>query len=204
MKKLRIFTTVLLVICLTLSMMLITSCGENDDKQEKGAIDKFADAIAATTPSAITGDVTMTADFGTMNMEYSAQTAADGSFTLNYSYDRFNGIEEGGASDTASKVTGTVTYANGTYTGDTNVGKIPANAVASKLNVKSDKIDAEISNDEKILTATVKAADTKEVFGVEYASDITMSLTMQDGKIASLTLAYTYEGASVSVLCTYK
>ncbi len=203
MKKIKIFTTVLLVISLALSMMFITSC-EDEGKKEKDGIDKFNEAVAATNPSAVEGTVTMTASFGTMTMEYDAEIEENGSFTLNYSYDKFNDIDNGGSADTATKVTGTVTYADGTYTGDTTVANIPANAVASKLNLKSDKIDAKLSNDGKVLTATVKSADTKAVLGVAYQSDVTMSMTMQNAKITSLTLAYTYEGASVSVLCNYQ
>ena len=202
MKKFKIFTTALLVISLTLSMMFITSCSDSG-KNEKASIDKFNDAIAATNPTEVTGAITMTANFGTMTMEYDADVAADGSFTLNYSYDKFNDIENGGAQDTTTKVEGTITYAGGVYTGDVDVAKIPANAVAAKLNVKSNKITAEISNDGKILTATVKEADTKAVLGVAYSSDVTISLTMQNAKIVSLTLTYTYEGANVSLLCNY-
>ncbi len=202
MKNTKIFKVILLVICLALSMTFITSCGD-DGKTEKGSIDKFNEAIVATNPTSVTGTVEMVADFGTMTMEYAATIAEDGSFTLTYSYDKFNEIDDGAASDIATKVTGTVTYANGQYTGDTNVAKIPANAVASKINVKSDKINAKISNDGKILTATVKEADTKAVLGVNYSADVTMSMTMQNAKIVSLTLTYNYEGANVSVLCNY-
>ena len=208
MKNFKFFKLVLLVISIALSMAFITSCGggsDDDDNKPQGkdGIDLFNEAILATNPDEITGTVVMTASFGTMTMEYVATLEDDGSFILEYSYDRFNSYGEGGTSDTATKVTGTVTYENGTYRGDTDAAKIPTNAVASKINLKSDKISAKVSNDGKVLAATVKAADTLDVLGVEYASDVTISLTMQNAKIASLTLTYTYEGANVTVLCNY-
>ena len=204
MKKIKIFKVVLLVICLTLSMMLITSCNDEKKPDGKGSLDKFSEAIAATNPSEVDGTITMTADFGTMVMEYNAEIDESGSFVLNYSYDKYNDIENGGSSDVTTKVTGTISYADGAYTGDTNVAKIPANVVAAKINVKSDKLDVKVSNDGKVLTATVKAADTKTVFGVAYGSDVTISMTRQNAEVTSLTLTYTYEGASVAVLCNYK
>ena len=207
MKNFKFFKLVLLVISIALSMTFITSCGggsDDDDNKPQGndGIDLFNAAILATNPDEITGTVVMTASFGTMTMEYEATLEDDGSFILEYSYDRFNSYGEGG-SDTATKVTGMVTYENGTYRGDTDAAKIPTNAVASKINLKSDKISAKVSNDGKVLAATVKAADTLGVLGVEYASDVTISMTMQNAKIASLTLTYTYEGANVTVLCNY-
>ena len=204
MKKFKIFKAVLLVLCLTLSIMLVTACDDGKNPDKKGILDDFNEAVAATNPAEVTGTITMTADFGTMVMEYTAEIDESGSFALNYSYDKYNDVENGGSSDVTTKVTGTVYYADGTYTGDTDVAKIPANAVAAKIDVKSDKIDAKVSTDGKMLTATVKAADTKAVLGVSYDSDVTMSLTMQEGKIVSLTLTYVYEEANVSVLCTYK
>ena len=54
------------------------------------------------------------------------------------------------------------------------------------------------------MTATVAKDNTKEVFGVEIAADVTLVVTMVDAQIISFTMNYTLENlGDVEVVCNY-
>ena len=61
-----------------------------------------------------------------------------------------------------------------------------------------------LSKDGNVLAGTVKAANTKAVFGVEYASDVTFVLTKTSEKIVSLSMTYTLTEGTVEVVCNYQ
>ena len=196
MTKKRIISAILLV-CIALSSCLLVSCG-GDEKLEA-----FSKAISATKPSKVEGTITMYTEFGPLVATYTADIAEDNSFVLNYAYDKFNDATTGGEGDVTSKVEGTVTYKDGAYSDSSLAAKIPTDAVAAKVKL-SDKMDYTVSEDGNVLAATIKAANTKSVLGVEYAADVTMVLTKANGKIVSLTLTYTLTEGKVEVVCYYK
>lgn len=196
MTKKRIISAVLLVY-MVLSAFFFVSCGED------GNLKDFSKAISATKPSKVEGTVTMYTEFGPLTATYTADIAEDNSFVINYSYDKFNDTQTGGGSDVTSKVQGTVTYKDGAYSDTSLASKIPAKAVAAKVKL-SDKMSYTVSEDGNVLAATIKAADTKSVLGVEYAADVTMVLTKTNDSIVSLSLTYTLAEGKVEVVCSYK
>ena len=196
MTKKRIITAILLV-CMVFSACFLVSCGGD------GNLEAFSNAISATKPSKVEGTVTMYTEFGPLTATYTADIAEDNSFVVNYAYDKFNDTATGGAADVTSRVEGTVTYKDGAYSDTSLAAKIPADAVAAKVKL-SDKMEYTVSEDGNVLAATVKAADTKSVLGVEYAADVTMVITKANDQIVSLSLTYTLTEGKVVVLCSYK
>ena len=196
MIKKRIIAAVLLVY-MVLSAFFFVSCGEDDQ------LKAFSKAISATQPSKVEGTVTMYTEFGPLTATYNADIAEDGSFVLNYAYDLFNDIQSADKDEVTGKVEGTVTYKDGTFSDSSLTSKVPAEAVAAKVKL-SDKVSYTVSDDGNVLAATVKAANTKSVLGVEYAADVTMVLTKANGKIVSLSLTYTLAEGKVEVTCNYK
>ena len=196
MTKKRIIAAVLLVY-MVLSAFFFVSCGGDEQ------LTAFSKAISATKPSKVEGTVTMYTEFGPLTATYKADIAEDGSFVLNYAYDVFNDIQSADKSDVTSKVEGTVTYKDGVFSDTSLTSKVPAEAVAAKVKL-SDKMSYTVSDDGNVLAATVKAADTKAVLGVEYAADVTMVLTKANDKIVSLSLTYTLAEGKVEVVCSYK
>jgi hypothetical protein len=141
-----------------------------------------------------------------MKGEYSATVADDGSVTVDYSFDSFNSVSEGGAGDVSSKKIGSVTRdaeGNYTYTGDkVETAESVAGTVTSLKLDNSKLVNANVSG--SALSATVKSANTESVFGVALDSDATFVLVINGGKVISFTLSYEIAGADVVIVCEYK
>jgi hypothetical protein len=198
MKFVKSIVALLLLLCISVGLC---ACGGDANEGLK----TFSDAITATAPTQVEGSVEVATLFGPLTATFTATIAEDGSFTLNYAYDKFNDLATGGAGDVTSKQEGTVTYSNGTYSDTSLASKIPAEATAIKVKLDADKMTYVISNDGNLLTATVKAADTEAVLGVAYEGDVSLVLTQNEGKIVSVMLSYTIENAgNVKVVCNYK
>ena len=178
-------------------------CGKTDTINRFG---DFEDAIVATEPESLEGTVTLDTLAGEMKGEYSATVANDGSVTVNYSFDNFNSVSEGGAGDVSSKKVGSVTRdadGNYTYTGDRVATAESVAGTVTSLKLDNSKlVNANISGN--ALSATVKSANTASVLGVALESDATFVLVINDGKVISFALAYEVEGASVEIVCEYK
>ena len=196
MKK-KIIVSAVVVVYMLLSIFALASCGSKD-------LEGFSKAVSATEPKIVEGAVTMYTEFGPLTATYTATIADDGSFVINYAYDKFNQIGTGGSNDVESKVTGSVTYKDGVYSDASLTAKIPADAAATKLKLDGDKMKYTVSEDGNVLSATVKASKTKSVLGIEYASDVSFVLTKEDGKIQSLSMTYTLAEGKVEVTASYK
>ncbi len=198
MKTVRNILVILLLVCVGVTFC---ACGGDDAPED---IKSFKAAVAATAPESIEGTVTVTTVYGPLKATFDADIAEDGSFTLDYSYESFNDLGTGDASDVVSKKTGTVTYKDGQYSDSSLASKLPADAAAAKLGLDAKKMSYSVSADGKVLTATVKAADTASVLGVAYDADVTLVITQNAGKIISLSLSYTVaEAGNVLVVCNY-
>ena len=199
MRKNRIIMAAVLVVYMLLSAVFFASCGGGSD------LDGFNKAVSATKPTNITGEVSVNyKDLGSLEATFDSEIAEDGSFEVNYTYTKFNNIGSGSAEDTTSTLTGTVTYKNGAYSDTSLAAKLPADATATKLKLNADKMTYTLSKDGNVLAGTVKAANTKAVFGVEYASDVTFVLTKTSEKIVSLSMTYTLTEGTVEVVCNYQ
>ena len=196
MKK-KIIVSAVAVVYMLLGIFTLASCGS-----EK--FEGFSKAISATEPKTVEGAVTMYTEFGPLTATYTATIAEDGSFLIDYAYDKFNEIGDGGSGEVGSKVTGSVTYKDGVYSDTSLAAKLSADAAATKLKLNGDKMKYTLSDDGNVLSATVKAAKTKSVLGIEYASDVSFILTKEDGKIKSLSMTYTLAEGKVEVTSSYK
>ncbi|MBE6644270.1 MAG: hypothetical protein E7612_02685 [Ruminococcaceae bacterium] len=195
MKK-NIIISAILVVYMLIGTFAFTACGNE-------SVEEFTAAISATQPTNVAGTVTMHTEFGPLTATYTAAIAEDGSFELNYAYEEFASIGAGSADSVIAEKTGTVTYKDGTYSDTSIAAKIPADAAATKIKL-NDKMNYTVSEDGNVLSATVKASNTKSVFGVAYDADVTFTLTKEEGKIVSLSLVYTLEAGKVQVVANYK
>ena len=198
MNKKKIITAFILLVYMVLGTFFLASCGGDP------ALESFAKAISETKPATVEGAMDMYTEFGPLNVTYTASIASDGSFVLKYEYDKFNDIATGGSADVTSTIKGEVTYKDGAYSDTALAAKIPAEATAVKVDLDEDKMTYTVSEDGNVLAATVKAADTKDVLGVEYAADVNLVLTKAEDKIVSLSLTYTLTEGKVEVVCNYK
>lgn len=194
MKK-KILTAVLLVACMVFSVVLVTSCGGGDSDT-----DVFETAIENTSPEKITGNVSFyIAGVPCLEFDYTSTISADGKFTVEYEHTSFNDISSGGANDVQKVEKGTVTSDN---LNDNITGIVTATAL--ELDLGGD-MEYAISSDGKLLSATVLAEDTEDVFGIDYAADVYFTLTQSNEKIVSMTLEYTLEGGEVvKAVCHYQ
>ena len=173
MKK-KIIASLVLVIYAVFSVFALVSCGD-------GPFKDFSKAISETDPTAVNGSVTMYTEYGPLVSEYTATIAEDGSYVINYEYELFDEIGEGTSNETLSKYTGTVTYKDGSYSDSSLAAKINADAAATKIKLDEKKMSYSISEDGNVLSATVKAAKTKAVLGIEYGADVSFTLTKNEG-----------------------
>ena len=192
MKKILI---VLLALTCAFAMF---SCGGS------ASIKDFEESINNTDPAAIELQITSDTAFGALSADFKTTFAEDGSFVIDGSYEKFNTTTEGASADVKTVVPVKITCdANGSYSdGGAFAGSNPA-ATGSKL-VLNKKLNAEISKDGNVLTATVKAADTEAVFGVAYATDVALVITQNSGKIVSYTMEYATDYGYDRVVCNYQ
>ena len=193
MKKILI---VLLALTCAFAMF---SCGKTADVKD------FEKAIAATAPTVVEVEMVSDTVFGALSANFKTTYAEDGSFTIEGSYEQFNKSTEGKAEELKSSVPVNITCdKDGNYSdGGKFTGSNP-NATGSKLSLGRKVKDATISDDGKVLTATVKAKDTKSVFGIEYAKDVSLVITQNDGKIVSYTLEYATDYGYDRIICSYQ
>ena len=174
------------------------SCGGS------ASVKDFEESIDNTTPAAIELQITYDTAFGALNASFNTAFAEDGSFVIDGSYEKFNTTSEGAADEVKSVIPVKITCdANGSYSdGGAFAGSNPA-ATGTKLALGK-KLNADISKDGNVLTANVKAEDTEAVFGVAYATDVTLVITRNDGKIVSYTMEYATDYGYDRVVCNYK
>ena len=192
MKKLLI---VLLALTCAFTMF---SCGTS------ASLKDFEEAINNTNPTAIDVQITSDTAFGSLAASFKTAFAEDGSFVIDGSYEKFNTTTEGKAEDVKSVIPVKITCdKSGNYSdGGAFSGSNPA-ATGKKL-VLSKKMRASISNDGNVLTATVKADKTEDVFGIAYATDVTLVVTKNEGKIVSYTMEYATDYGYDRIVCSYQ
>ena len=192
MKKLLI---VLLALTCAFAMF---SCGGS------ASLKDFEEAIENTAPTTIEIKITSDTAFGPLAANFVTTFADDDSFVIDGSYEKFNTSTEGAVEDVKTVVPVKITCdKDGNYSdGGAFSGSNPA-ATGTKLAL-SKKMDAEISADGNVLTATVKADNTEAVFGVAYASDVTLVITRNEGKVISFTMEYATDYGYDRVVCNYQ
>lgn len=191
MKKILI---ILLALACAFTMF---SCGGDSVKG-------FDKAIKDTKPTVVNVVIETETALGLLKANYETTYAEDGSFTINYSYEKFNGISEGAAEDVIAVVSGTVTCdKDGNYSDGGALVGTATTATGAKIKLGK-KMEYSVSRDGNVLTATIKAANTKSVLGAEFPADVTLVLTKAEGKIVSYTINYTTDAGVTNIICEYK
>lgn len=196
MKKILTF---LLVIACVFSMAACTPGGGGATLD----VTAFKTAVSATNPTNVEITTKLETEIGDLNGEFDVTYAADGSATIEYSYEKFNALAAG-VTEAKSTLTGTVTLnADGSYSdGGTLVGNVSA-AGGFTLNLDTAKLkDGEVSGN--TLTATVEKANTEAVLGVAIDADVEMILTKSDTAIVSLVITYTTTAGPATITCSYQ
>ncbi len=189
-----------LILALTCMLALASCDGAGADHK---ALEAYKTAVDETSPARATINIVYT-DLAlnvTLNGSYQVEYNEDGTATVNYEYDKLNGIDSG-SDEMVSTVSGTATVkADGTAEGDVDA-KVTA-ATTVKINLDPAKMTYSVARG--ILTASVKAADTEAVLGVNLGSDVSMTMTVSDsGKIGSVSYNYLTANGTASVVCFYE
>ena len=185
-----------LVLVLAFSMF---SCGGIKD------IEEFKNAIGSASPIKTEVVTTFNTAHGELKSNATTTYNEDGSFTLAYWYEQFNTAMSGAADEIKTKVEATVTCdKDGKYSDGGTLAATTTATTGHVLNLKEKLISYKVSENGTVLTATVAKDNTKEVFGVEIAADVTLVVTMVDEQIISFTMNYTLENlGDVQVVCNY-
>ncbi len=190
----KFLALVLAVVC----AFSLFSCGNDSVKA-------FTKAMENTEPAVVKLNITVSMTDGDLEASYVTTYNEDGSFTVDYSYENFATSSEGGAEDAVVVKTGKVTCdKDGKYSDGGAISGQVESLSGSKLSLKSKKMSAKVSDDGNVLTATVSAKNTKTVFGVEFAGDVSLVITKAQDKIVSYTMTYATDDCDVVVTCEYK
>lgn len=189
----KILTIILALTC----AFAMFSCGD-----ETVSLDGFKKAVDNTAPAVVNVSTEVESALGTLASSFKTTYAADGSFVIDYSYEQFNTSTSGNAGDVKSTVTGQVTCdKDGNYSDGGALTGTTAVATGAKIAFDSKKMEnVKVSEDGNVLSATVKAANTKAVLGIEFASDVTLVVTKASDKIVS----YSIEYDKTTITCSYQ
>lgn len=187
-----------LIILLTLTCAFaLFACGEDGV-----SVKDFKAAINATNPTEIHVEITQETANGDLVAVMTTTFEDDGSFVIVGTYEQFTGASSG--ENKLSLPINVSCDANGNYSdGGDFSGQNPA-ATGAKLNLGVKKLNTSISSDGNVLTVNVAATQTKAVLGVEYASDVTLVISINEGQVTSYTMNYTNTYGAVTVVCSYK
>lgn len=170
------------------------SCGD-----KSVSLDGFKKASNNTAPAVVNVSVEVESDLGALASNFKTTYAADGSFVIDYSYEQFNTSTSG---DGKSTFVGQVTCdKDGNYSDGGALTGTTAVATGAKFAFNSKKMEnVTVSKDGNVLSATVKAANTKAVLGIEIATDVTLVVTKAADKIVS----YSMEFDKTTITCSYQ
>ena len=197
-----------LLLALTCVFALV-ACGDDPAPTPDGGdtpnyenLAPFTAAIAASNPASASISVSQIAtQFNvTMNGEYDVVYNEDGSATIEYSYDKFNEITDE-TTEVTTTVTGTATVAaDGTVTGSVNSTVTAATAI--KVALDGAKL-GDYTVEAGALIAKVSAADTAAIIGVAISADVTLTITIANDKVATMTISYETNLGPAEIVCAY-
>lgn len=203
MKMKKIICAVIALCCLLTLFACNLKPGENNNNSGPATVETFQNAITATDPKFVSITTKVTSALGDLNSSYSITFSEDGSASIEYSYEKFNSLEDGAANELkAPPITGTVNRAaDGTVTGD--VASAPdLSAVTAGTAIALSSLPAEsvtISESGDTLTATVTGDASEGVFGVAFPEDVTLVITINGGKVDGVRIT----GETMSINCSY-
>ncbi len=191
MKKIIAFA---LLLILALSLV---ACAPTDAE----ILAPYNEAIASTSPTSL---IIKTSFHHTefdvdLEGEYTVTFNENGTATVEYWYHKLNKAESD--SELLELVDDQVAYiaADGAVTGNLE-GTVTA-AVQCKMNLDPEKLNYNIARG--VLTATVKSADTKAVFGVSLGSDATLQMGLLNDAISYYSISYTTNEGTAAIVCKY-
>lgn len=190
-------------IALSLLLILVLSLAACTPVADEN-LNSYSEAIKSTSIAGAKIEVSFhhTAFDVNIEGEYTVSLNEDGSATVKYWYDELNSDTLDNDADLLERVSDQVAYvaADGTVTG--NLDGTVAAAVQCKMDLIPEKIE-ECKIERGVLTATVKAANTKAVFGVDLGYDATLDMRLDGEAISSYSIRYTTDEGSANIVCTY-
>ncbi len=196
MKKIIAFA--LIVAC----ALCLVACKTDDDVSLSEKIAPYSTALA-TAPVSATVEATMNSALAELNGTYEV-TYADGVASVNYVIDVLNPIVDGVTPDEpVSEVPGTATVAADGTVSDGELGGIYATLIARKLSLDASKLTAEVGSG--VLSATVSKDNADAVVPgiVGVTGDVTLNITLSDGKITSISVGYITNNGGMSIRCMF-
>ena len=201
----KIIALLLALVC----VFALVSCGgtpevpDVPDEPDYSNLEPFKAAVTASAPKTAKIEVSMetTISDEPMTGEFDISYGAE-NILVNYTYDQFNEINA--TNPTApdkETVTGSATIdKNGNVT-DGSVSSTVTAAALAQYNLDGAKMTYTVQVG--VLTATVEAANTESVLGVKIDADVTLTLTVTDGKVTSVTINYTTSEGPATIATTY-
>lgn len=177
------------------------SSGDKAPVVDTAAVATVQAKIDASKPVSALITVTLEATLGDLNSEYNVTYNQDGSATVDYAYEKFNSFDDD-ADEYKSTYTGTVTVsADGTVNGDLD-GTASVEALTFDIKLDASKLDsAELVAG--VLTATVKAANTASVLGVNVGADATVVISTNANGVVFIAISYTSAAGPVEIIADY-
>ena len=179
--------------------------GDDNSGSETPAIDVAAIAaiqakIDASKP--VTADITVTLEAALDDLlsEYNVTYNDDGTATVVYTYEKFNTFDED-SDEYKSSYSGTVTVgADGAVSGD--IGTASVEALTFDINLDTSKL-ATVEVVAGVLTATVKAANTASILGVNLGSDASVVVSTNASGVSFIAISYISAAGPVEIIATY-
>ena len=188
---------ILCVLLVLACMLCVVSCGDK-------ALDAFNVAVAETSPSKVEIFVEQTTDYGPFILDVDVVYAEDGSAKITGTRDVLNPIDSGAIDEVVATVPVNVTCdANGNYSDGGAFSGSTTVATGVKFNFTKDNMTYTVSPDGNVLNATIAADKTEATLGVKIDAEVSLTLTMREGKIVSFTMTYTVADTPVYVNCVY-
>ena len=175
----------------------------NDDtpKVDVAAVAAIQAKIDASKPVAADITVTLDAVLDNLYSEYNVTYNQDGTATVVYAYEKFNSLEDD-ADEYKSTYTGTVTVlADGTVSDELG-GTASVEALTFDIGLDTAKLEtAQVVSG--VLTATIKAANTASVLGVNLGSDASVVVSTNASSVVFIAISYNSVAGPVEIIATY-
>ena len=178
----------------------VVSCDE--EPAAPSEFEVFEKAISQTLASNVRVETKMTIGGEVLESWVETVFNPDGSAVITYYIDKIDTGFDGSNADSNGPVTVTLNK-DGTYSdGGAFVGQLGENVASVKLNLDATRLDGK-TIEGGVLSASVKAENTAQVFGREIGADVNFVLTVSENRVISLSMNYTTELGLVEVLATY-
>lgn len=198
----RIIALLLIIGCLFCFAACVKDTGDQSEDFTKD-IEAIRASLEASAPDIADITVTYDSDLGVLEGVYNVVYNLDGSATVTYSYELFNGFEDGAIADgVKSTHTGVATvYADGTLSEQIG-GVASTQAIGFEINLDKSKL-SDVSASAGILSAKVKAADTESVLGVAIGYDADIVITAGVDGVIDIVISYTTSTGPIEIHAAY-